>query len=116
MGPRYMTMSECEIDFRPGGIYRYVLRAPDGSEHGFRGEIREIVPPERIVQTFVWDGMPDKMLVDTVTLVERDGKTYLTARSLAPTVEDRDGLVQSGMEEGARDSYDRLEDYLTTLS
>jgi uncharacterized protein YndB with AHSA1/START domain len=115
MGPRYLTMSECEMDFRPGGFYRYVLRGPDGSEHGFRGEIREIVPPERIVQTFVWDEMPDQMLIDTITLVERDGKTYLTARSLAPTAADRDGIVQSGMEEGARDSYDRLEDYLATL-
>ncbi len=57
-GPRKYALVVCELDFRPGGAYRFVQRGPDGEEHGFRGEFREIVPPERIVQTFEYEGMP----------------------------------------------------------
>jgi uncharacterized protein YndB with AHSA1/START domain len=112
LGPRYLTMVYCETDFRPGGKYRYVLRAPDGAEHGFRGEYQEIVPPERAVQTFEFEGMPGHISVETMTLEEMDGKTKLTVRSVFSSTEDRDGMVQSGMEAGVRDSYDRLEEYL----
>jgi len=57
-GPRYLTLSVCEIDFRPGGAWRFVLRAPDGNDYGFGGEYREILPPERLVYTFRFDGAP----------------------------------------------------------
>jgi uncharacterized protein YndB with AHSA1/START domain len=115
-GPRGSTMTSCEIDFRPGGRWRFVLREADGSENAFRGEFRETVEPERIVQTFEWEGMPGHISVDTLTLVEQDGKTTATTTSRFDSVEDRDGMLQSGMEAGANESYDRLEEHLATMA
>jgi uncharacterized protein YndB with AHSA1/START domain len=92
-----------------------VHRGPDGTEHGFRGEFREIVRPERIVWTFEYDGAPGHISVDTLTLEEQDGKTTLTAHSVFTTAEDCAAMVQSGMEEGAAETYERLDDYLETL-
>jgi uncharacterized protein YndB with AHSA1/START domain len=114
-GPRRYKFDSCEIDFRPGGKWRIVHKGTDGDLQGFRGEFREIVRPERIVWTFEWEGMPGHISVDTLTLEENDGKTTLTATSLFDTVEDRDGMLQSGMEEGAAETWDRLDEYLEVL-
>ncbi len=114
-GPRKYEIASCEMDFRPGGAWRIVHRGPDGEIPGFRGEFREIVRPERIVWTFEWEGMPGHISVDTLTLEERDGKTTLTATSVFDTALDRDGMIQSGMEEGAAETYDRLDEYLEVL-
>jgi uncharacterized protein YndB with AHSA1/START domain len=114
-GPRRYEVSSCEMDFRPGGAWRIVHRGADGTEHGFRGEFREIVRPERIVWTFEYEGMPGHVSVDTLTLQERDGKTSLTATSVFDSVEDRDGMLQSGMQEGAAETWDRLDEYLEVL-
>ena len=114
-GPRrYQTIS-CEIDFRPGGAWRIVQSGSDGQAFGFHGEFREIVRPERIVWTFEFEGMPGHVSVDTLTLEEHDGKTTLTATSVFDTVEDRDGMLQSGMQEGAAETWDRLDEYLEVL-
>jgi uncharacterized protein YndB with AHSA1/START domain len=115
-GPRKYEFASCEFDFRPGGAWRIVHRGPEGDIPGFRGEFREIVRPERIVWTFEWEGMPGHVSVQTATFEERDGKTTLTATALFDTTEDRDGMLESGMEEGAADTYDRLDEYLETLS
>ena len=114
-GPRKYEFASCEMDFRPGGAWRIVHRGPDGEIPGFRGEFREIVRPERIVWTFEWEGMPGHVSVQTATFEEHDGKTTLTATALFDTTEDRDGMLESGMEEGAADTYDRLDEYLETL-
>jgi uncharacterized protein YndB with AHSA1/START domain len=115
-GPRKYEFASCEIDFRPGGKWRIVHRGPAGEDdQGFRGEFREIVPPERIVWTFEWEGMPGHISVDTLTLEEHDGKTTVTATSVFDSVEDRDGMLESGMESGAAESYDRLDEYLEVL-
>jgi uncharacterized protein YndB with AHSA1/START domain len=115
-GLRGHTMTTCELDFRPGGRWRFVQRGPDGAEYAFRGEIREIKPPERIVQTFEFEGMPGHVSVETMTLVEKDGKTTLTGRSVFDSVEDRDGMLNAGMEAGAAETYDRLAEYLETMA
>lgn len=114
-GPRRYEVAECEIDFRPGGAWRIVHRAEDGEEHGFRGEYREIVPPEKIVWTFEYEGMPGYVSLETLTLEEHDGKTTLTAVSLHGSKEARDGMIESGMEAGAAETFDRLDEYLETL-
>jgi uncharacterized protein YndB with AHSA1/START domain len=114
-GPRGFTMPVCEMDFRPGGAYRFVQRGPDGAEYAFRGEFREIVPPERISWTFEFEGMPGQVSVDTMTLTEEDGKTTITSMSLFDSVEQRDGMLQSGMETGAAESYDRLAELLEKM-
>ena len=116
LGPRDMTMVSCEMDFRAGGKYRYVQRAADGVDYAFKGDIREIVPPERIVQTFEFELMPGHISEETLTLEELDGKTKLMVTSRFDSVDDRDGIIQSGMEVGARQSYDRLEEYISTIA
>jgi uncharacterized protein YndB with AHSA1/START domain len=114
-GPRKYEVASCEMDFRPGGAWRIVHRGPDGEIPGFRGEFREIVHPERIVWTFEWEGVPGHVSVQTATFEEHDGKTTLRATAVFDTVEDRDGMLQSGMEEGAVETYDRLDEYLEVL-
>lgn len=114
-GPRGTTMTSCEMDFRPGGAWRYVLRKANGKEYAFRGEYREIVPPERLVWTFGFEGMPGEPGVEAFTLAERDGKTTLTAVSKFDSVEQRDAVIASGMEKGAAETYDRLEEHLRTM-
>lgn len=111
-GPRRLTTTIDTMDVRPGGEWRFVQRAPDGKEFGFHGTYREIVPPERMVATFEFEGMPGHVLVDTVTLEEQEGKTKLTITSLFQSVEDRDGMLQSGMESGASESIERLAELL----
>jgi uncharacterized protein YndB with AHSA1/START domain len=106
---------DCDMDFRPGGTYRFVERAPDGGDYAFRGEYREIVAPERLVQTFEFEGMPGHVVTETLTFVEQDGKTTLTSRSLFDSVEDRDGMLSSGMETGAAQSLDKLAELLETM-
>jgi uncharacterized protein YndB with AHSA1/START domain len=113
-GPRKYDIASCEMDFRPGGKWRIVHRAP-GEEHGFHGEFREIVPPERIVWTFEYEGAPGQIAVETLTLEERDGKTTLIARSDAGSKEARDAVLETGMAEGAEETWDRLAEYLETL-
>jgi uncharacterized protein YndB with AHSA1/START domain len=114
-GPRKYEVASCEVDFREGGKWRILHRGPDGDEHGFRGEYREIVRPERITWTFEYEGWPGKIAVETMTLEEQDGQTTLTARSVYDTVEERDAMLGSGAEEGAAESWDRLDEYVTGL-
>jgi uncharacterized protein YndB with AHSA1/START domain len=115
-GLRRSTTIVDKMDVRPGGLWRYIQREPDGAEYGFNGEYREVVPPERLVYTFEFEGLPGHVVVDTVTFEEEEnGKTRVTALSLFANVEDRDGMVASGMEFGANESWDRLEELLATL-
>jgi uncharacterized protein YndB with AHSA1/START domain len=115
-GPRKYEIASCEVDFRPGGAWRIVHRGPDGEDYGFHGEYREIVRPERIVWTFEWEGLPGHVSVETLTLEEHDGKTTLTSTSVYDSVEDRDGMLQSGATEGAAETWDRLDEYLDVLA
>lgn len=114
-GQRGSTTIVDTMDVKPGGAWRFVQKAPDGSEYGFRGEYREVVPPERLTWTFEFEGMPGHILVETMTFTETDGKTTLTSVSVFDTKEDRDGMLASGMEGGAAESLDRLEELLATL-
>jgi uncharacterized protein YndB with AHSA1/START domain len=117
-GLRSQTMVSCEMDFRPGGSWRFVTRGEDGVEHAFRGEIREVVPLERLVQTFEYEGAPGHVLLDSMTLTERDGRTVMhaTSRLEAGSPEAVEAMLQSGMMEGAAETYDRLEELLATLA
>jgi uncharacterized protein YndB with AHSA1/START domain len=110
-GPARYSFASCKLDFRPGGAWRIVQRGPDG-EFAFRGVFKEIVAPEKIVWTFEYEGAPGDVSTETMTLVERDGRTTLTARSVFPTAAARDAMLQSGMESGARETWERLADYV----
>ena len=111
-GPRKYETIVDTMDVRPGGRWRMRNRGSDGSEYAFRGEFREIVPPERIVQTFEYEPMAGHISVETATLSERDGRTVLTVRTEFSSKEDRDGMIQSGMESGLKESYERLDELL----
>jgi uncharacterized protein YndB with AHSA1/START domain len=115
-GPRDTTMVSCEMDFRTGGRWRYVLRKANGKEYAFRGEYREVVAPERLVQTFEVEGMPGASTLEAHTFTEHDGKTTLSVVSRVSSIEARDAMLQSGMEKGAAETYDRLEELLVSLS
>jgi uncharacterized protein YndB with AHSA1/START domain len=112
-GPRQYEVVECDVDFRPGGKWRVVHRGGDGTMITFFGEYLEIVRPEKIVWTFGFDDNPGGP--ETYTFEEHDGKTTITSSATFPTKELRDQVVSSGMEEGAAETYDRLDEYLEVL-
>jgi uncharacterized protein YndB with AHSA1/START domain len=115
-GQKGSTVVVDTMDFRPGGAWRFVERAADGSEHGFRGQYRDIQRPERITWTFEWEGLPGHVSVETMVFEDLGNRTRVVGTTVFASVEDRDGMVQSGMEQGAAESYDRLEAYLQTLA
>ena len=115
MGPRDLTMKIEEYDVRDGGKWRYVSTDADGNEYGFHGVFHGTPSPEGTVQTFEFEGMPGHVAMDTLTLVERDGRTLVRTVSSFQSVEDRDGMVASGMERGVRDSDERMGELLAKL-
>jgi uncharacterized protein YndB with AHSA1/START domain len=105
----------CEIDLRVGGSWRYVTRDDvTGTEMGWSGEFREVVPCARIVSTEVFDDHPSGQTLNTVTFAERDGVTTLTICVLHSSRANRDAQVASGMERGLQHGLDRLERLTTT--
>ena len=106
---------DVEIDFRVGGKWRFVETA-DGQEHAFRGEFREISAPETYTWTFEYEPMAGHVLVEKFVFTEQDGKTTVTATSTFSSQEDRDGMMQTGMEDGANQSYAALDAYLVKIS
>ena len=103
------------MEVERGGHWRFVEHSPHGA-HGFEGRYREVTPIERVSRTFEWDGMPGHVAVETATLEDLgDGRTKLVSISLFHTVEDRDGMLSSGMESGVEQSYAALDKVLASL-
>jgi uncharacterized protein YndB with AHSA1/START domain len=99
-----------------GGHWRFVEHGPDGV-HGFEGRFREVAPPERLVQTFEWDGMPGYVVIETAVFEDLgDGRTRVVNTSLFHTTEERDGMLRSGMEQGLNESYAALDRLLALLT
>ena len=98
-----------------GGRWRYVEHSDHGV-YGFEGRYREVVPPERCVRTFEWDGMPGHVIVETATLEDLgDGRTKLVSVSLFHTAMERDGMLGSGMEGGMNESHAALDRVLANM-
>ncbi|MQA01015.1 MAG: ATPase [Dehalococcoidia bacterium] len=114
-GLRNSQMVVCEIDLRVGGRWRYVTRESDGTEVAFNGEYQEIDAPTRIVNTEVFEMFPDNGSLITNTFEERDGQTTLTQTCVYESREVRDMVIESGMEDGADQSMDRLEEVIQTM-
>jgi uncharacterized protein YndB with AHSA1/START domain len=111
-GPRGLEMRIDHYDCRTGGSYRYVM-SRDGDEFGFHGCFHEVRPSELIVQTFTFEGEPDGVALERLVFEDLgDGRTRLTATSLVDSFEGRDAFVASGMEEGVREGYERLDGLL----
>src|SRR5205809_7594027 len=114
-GPsRYSTSVE-KMEVRPGGTWRFIQRDAEGNVYGFHGEYKEVVPPKRIVDTFEYEGMPGHVLVESATFEEIDGRTMVTQKSVFETVEDLEGMLASGMEEGARETMERFTELVEEL-
>jgi uncharacterized protein YndB with AHSA1/START domain len=112
LGPRRHEMVVDHWDCHTGGSYRYVHRS-DGNEFGFHGCFHEVRPNELIVQTFTFDGAPDEVALEKLRLEDLGhGRTRLIAESLVDSFESRDAFVASGMEEGVREGYERLDELL----
>ncbi len=113
LGPRRYEMRIDHYDCRTGGSYRYV-HIGDGNEFGFYGCFHEVRPSERIVQTFTFEGQPDDVALERLVLKGLgNGRTRLTATSLVDSFEGRDAFVASGMADGVRESYERMDELLT---
>jgi uncharacterized protein YndB with AHSA1/START domain len=114
-GPRRYK-NEIEVfDSRRGGSWRVVQVGEDGSRHAFRGVNHDVVAPERICATFEYEGVPGHVALQTATFEEMGNKTKLVAHIVFESVMDRDGMVASGMQEGADESMDRLVELLEKL-
>ena len=115
-GPRDVTTIVDHMNMRPGGIWRFVQRGPDGNEYAFNGVYRGIVPPDWLAYTFEFESTSGHVLLETVTFEDRGGKTKVTATALFDAVKDRDGMLNTGMEKGAAESWERLAELLQTLT
>jgi len=112
-GPRNLITMVEHLDFKEGGAWRFVQTDPDGNVHPFYGTYLEIVPFERTVSTFEYEPFAGHVSTETLTLEDLpDGKTRVMARTTFKNLEDLEGMLQSGMEGGATESWDRLEELL----
>jgi len=116
LGPRNLSMDIDRFEVRDGGIWRYVQRDEQGNEYAFHGVFHGDPSPDSIVQTFEYEGYPGNVALETLTLEERDGKTLLRTNSVFQTLEARDGMLQSGMEHGVNDGYERLDELVASLA
>jgi len=114
LGPRRHETRIDHFDCRTGGSYRYVL-VSDRNEFGFHGCFHEVPPSELIVQTFTFEGAPDGVALERLVFQDLgDRRSRLTGTSLVDSFEDRDAFVASGMEEGVREGYERLDELLAS--
>ncbi|MGI5245251.1 SRPBCC family protein [Dactylosporangium sp. CA-139066] len=112
------TMVSADIDLRVGGRWRYVMTANGGFEVAFRGEYREVAAPDRLVNTEIFEGIPDPDShagIVTVTLTERDGATHMDMLCEYRDEADRDAVIASGMEGGMQEGLDKLEQVAASL-
>jgi uncharacterized protein YndB with AHSA1/START domain len=114
-GPRNLTTTVDRMDPRSGGSWRYVVSNSKGDEWAFHGVYHSIEAPMRTVSTYEWEGMPGHVSMETVLFENQAGGTKVTTISVFQTVEDRDGMLQSDMEDGANETMDRLEELLERI-
>ena len=116
LGPRKYTMTIDEYEPRDGGRWRYVHSDDDGNAWGFHGVFHGDQTPDGMLQTFEFEGAPGHVSLEKLVLEERDGKTVVRNHAVYQSIEARDAMVESGMEEGMNDGFDRLDDLLARLA
>lgn len=117
-GPRYLTTTVDKMDVRPGGMWRFVQRDPQGNEYAFHGVYHEILAPSRTIGTFEFEGLPETghVILETAKFEALPGnRTKLMTQSVFQSVADRDGMLQSGMEEGMNETYARFDALLEMI-
>jgi len=119
LGPRGYTMKLETFEPRSGGRWRYIQTDPQGNQFGFHGVNHEVLAPERIIDTFEFEGNPETghVMLETVKFEELPGgRTKVTTQSVFQSVADRDGMIQAGMERGVVDSHERLDEVLEKIA
>jgi len=118
LGPRRLKMTLEKFEPIKGGSWRYIHRDEEGNEYAFHGVYHEVTRPERIINTFEFEGLPEPghVSLETAIFEELPGsKTRVTTKAIFQSVADRDGMLQSDMEKGVNDSHDRLDELLTKM-
>jgi uncharacterized protein YndB with AHSA1/START domain len=114
-GPRFLTTVVDKQELKTGGSWRFVQTEPGGRVHGFHGVYHEVLAPVKLVYTFEYEGQPGHVALVTDTYEEKNGKTTMTSQTIFQSVEDRDGMVNSGMEFGVAEGIERFEEILATM-
>jgi uncharacterized protein YndB with AHSA1/START domain len=115
LGPRRLTMVIDRYDVEDGGKWRDIHRVQDGTEYGFHGVFHGTPSPDGMVQTFEFEGAPGHVSLDQITFEARNGRTVLHGHSVFQSVQARDAMVQSGMEGGLSEAYERLDELIPKL-
>jgi uncharacterized protein YndB with AHSA1/START domain len=115
LGPRRFRMEVDTYEVRDGGRWRYVHRDDEGNAFGFHGVFHGTPSPDGVVQTFEFEGYPGHVQLDSAVFEESNGSTTLRMRSVFQSVEDRDGMIQSGMESGMNEGFERLDELLAKM-
>jgi len=113
-GPKMLKTNVEKMEVKSGGSWRVVQQDPEGNKYGFHG-VYHNVQPYQATRTMEWEGMPDHVLFETVKMEEIDGKTKVTNKSVFQSVEDRDGMIETGMKDGVFESYNRFVQLLNEL-
>jgi uncharacterized protein YndB with AHSA1/START domain len=114
-GPAEYTTTIDKFEPRSGGSWRFVQRGSKGDTYAFHGVYHEVTAPQRIVQTFEWEGLPGHATFEIATFEEQGGRTTVTSTSIFESVEDRDGMLGAGMEEDAPRVTERMSKLLEKL-
>ena len=115
LGPRRLKGRIDDFEVKPGGRWAMTHIDKDGTEYQFHGFFHSVKEPEMASRTFEFHGVPDHVSFETMYLEDLGGKTKLTAVSVFQSPEDRDGMIQSGMETGVVEGNERLDELLATL-
>jgi uncharacterized protein YndB with AHSA1/START domain len=115
-GPRNLTTHVERMEVRPGGQWRFIQHDPQGNTFAFHGVYHAAKSPELLIYTMEWEGMPGHALLDIERFEEHDRITTCTSHSIFETVEDRDGMLQQGMESGTKEVTERLNELLARIS
>jgi uncharacterized protein YndB with AHSA1/START domain len=116
MGPRKYTMIVDRYDVRDGGTWRFVHRDAEGNEFGFHGVFHGMPSLDGTVRTFEYEGAPGHVSLETLTLEEHGGKTVARTNAVFQTLAARDAMIESGMESGMNEGFERLDELLARLS
>ena len=115
-GPRNVTTIVDRMEVKVGGVWRYIHKDAEGNEYAFNGIYKEVEPPERLTYTFEFEPMAGHVALETILFeVLPDSQTKITARTTYDTIEDLEGTLQAGMEGGAVETWDRLEELLAQV-
>jgi uncharacterized protein YndB with AHSA1/START domain len=115
LGPRKYKMTIESWEPRDGGKWRFIHSDDDGNAYGFHGVFHGEQTPDGMLQTFEFEGAPGHVSLEKLVLEERDGKTTVRNHAVYQSIEARDAMIDSGMESGMNDGFDRLDDLLARL-